>query len=183
MDNDYKLPETLKIGPYLFSVSEDHEIYGKGFCGIGDINQCSIKVASELPDQKKHSCLWYEALTTIFFNAGITKEYERILHVLGGAIILLLRENPCMRVSPDEYGKGTDTFPTELKIGPFVYRVVTDGDIHHEEKNGQNDEYFLKIKISSDMASQKQHVVLWHEAIHSMLTVAGIEKTNEKQFA
>lgn len=72
----------------------------------------------------------------------------------------------------------------EVKIGPLRYRVVEDYPLISDEHQMLYGEICYsegEIKVDSRSNSSLKPVILWHEMLHGILSMAGVEVANEDQ--
>lgn len=77
----------------------------------------------------------------------------------------------------------TTDLPASVRIGPLVFSVeIVDRLQDNEQKSldGHITYGDCTIRINSRLCPQMRHQVLWHEVIHGILSVSGLELEEEK---
>ena len=73
--------------------------------------------------------------------------------------------------------------PATVRIGPLKYRVRyvdhIDGD-EGETVTADKDPLKCKIRILSSLCKQEKRVALWHEVLHIILDINGVEVKHEE---
>ena len=75
--------------------------------------------------------------------------------------------------------------PTEVKVGPHIYRVVVDEDrlLVDSGQLGHTNKEKLIIAIEADQAPSQLADTLIHELVHAMLSSMGLDEGTEERVA
>lgn len=70
-----------------------------------------------------------------------------------------------------------------MKIGPLEYRIVETPKLMSEDGErslfGEAAYQAQELRLEADMSPIRKRIVLWHEALHAIAEVRGIELTEE----
>jgi len=65
--------------------------------------------------------------------------------------------------------------PSSVKVGPFIYKILEDGAVEQRGIYAEVYHRTFEIKIDPTIADQKLSVSLWHELLHCLDDIQGME--------
>ena len=65
--------------------------------------------------------------------------------------------------------------PSSVKVGPFIYKILEDGAVEQRQLYAEVYLRTFEIKIDPTIADQKLPVSLWHELLHCLDDIQGME--------
>lgn len=95
-----KLPETVKIGGFVWKVKLSHEVTTEGNCfGCLHYTTQTIYIDPRAPSQKQQQCLLHEILHALWWQTGLRvrvgiKEHEEeVVQALSNLLYQVLKDN------------------------------------------------------------------------------------------
>lgn len=88
-------PKSIKIGPFIFSISYTSNLWDEGKKLDGQVDQwkSDIKIESELGFQARMQTILHEALHIVFLQSGMPFVKDTILDAVATKIYGIIREN------------------------------------------------------------------------------------------
>src|SRR4051812_12312875 len=90
----FKLPSTVQIGPVTYDVKEEARTASGGMYGQILFDSSLISLQPGMADSMKEITLFHEMVHAYLIQAGISDHDERIIGVMGHAIVDMKKQNP-----------------------------------------------------------------------------------------
>lgn len=92
------IPDKIKIGAVTYPVLQncDDELLKKDYLGECGYRDCTIKILSTLPQQRKEQAFIHEVVHLLLFEAGFTwnvYDNERMVRQIANILYQILRDN------------------------------------------------------------------------------------------
>lgn len=93
------LPSTVKIGPVVYTITENQRFPQDSLAGQIRYLEQVIEIQPKMAATITEVALWHEMLHGILFAGGFREQDEQMLDVLAHGIVRLLQDNEFLQVT------------------------------------------------------------------------------------
>lgn len=90
------LPEEVKIGPTIYTVKVNEELFGEQLYGQITRSLSLIELSHKLSPFMTEVTLWHEILHGILMQLGAEEQDEQMITALSHSIVGVIHDNPAL---------------------------------------------------------------------------------------
>lgn len=89
-----KLPQQVKVGPMVYTVTEDTSRATDGVYGAILYADSCISLQPGLTQAFQEVILWHEMIHAILSQSGLRDQEEQVIHAIAYGVVEVLKDNP-----------------------------------------------------------------------------------------